>query len=152
MESLPQLSRHKLNEVSTSNKCLLLQDLSLLQCFNQCVTVDSPLLLPIRVLLNFGYKTQTCSVFVVGAKAKTAIKMYLTHKGMEASGGSECFELLKKGKFKFVQSGLNISQQCILVQYNLAADWSRWKSEVCFDELSLQKHCENDQLPLLMAY
>lgn len=39
------LCRHKLNEVSTSNKCLLLRDLSLLQCFNQRVTVDSPVLL-----------------------------------------------------------------------------------------------------------
>lgn len=43
LETLPQLGRHKLNEVSTSNKCLLLQDLSLLQCFNQCVTVDGSL-------------------------------------------------------------------------------------------------------------
>lgn len=40
LEMLPQLSRQKLNEVTTSKKCLLLQDLSLLQCFNQCVTVD----------------------------------------------------------------------------------------------------------------
>lgn len=42
LETLPQLSRHKLNEVSTSNKCVLLKDLSLLQCFNQCVTVGGP--------------------------------------------------------------------------------------------------------------
>lgn len=42
LETLPQLSRHKLNEVSTSNKCLLLNDLSLPQCFNQRVTVDTP--------------------------------------------------------------------------------------------------------------
>lgn len=78
--------------------------------------------------------------------------------GMEASGGSsKCFELLKKGKFKFVQSGLNISQHCILVQHAPAVDWSRWKSEVCFNQPPMQKHCENDQavgllLPLLLGY
>ncbi|MEQ2193325.1 hypothetical protein XENOCAPTIV_007242 [Xenoophorus captivus] len=40
LETFVRLRRHDPNEVSTSNKCPLLQDLSRLQCFNQRVTVD----------------------------------------------------------------------------------------------------------------
>lgn len=38
LETLARLRTHEPDEVSTSNKCLLLQDLSPLQCFNQRVT------------------------------------------------------------------------------------------------------------------
>lgn len=86
LETLPQLGRHKLNEVSTSNKCLLLQDLSLLQCFNQCVTVDG------RWLSTVPRK-----------------------QGTEASdGSSELFFFKEKGKFvqeRFQQTSHEESQK-----------------------------------------